>query len=159
MATIKKKFIGEQQFGGMVTHGNLTTFRAVLQTGADGKVLSADQAVALAIGDKVYLEKLPEGMFLEDAQAIVSTAMTANVTGSLGFEYVDGVDNAAVPQDAAYFGAALNLAAAARLRANGAKPLVKLPKAAYLVLTIAGAANAKASRIDFTVQGERMGPR
>lgn len=158
MATIKKKHIGDQQFGGFTPYGNVTTIRATLETNATGAVINSDSTAAVAVGDVVVLEKLPEGMLLEDAQAIVSAAMTASATGSLGFIYADGVDSAAVPQDAAYFGSGLNAATAARLRATGAKAPVRLPKEAYLVWTHAGAANAKASRIDFIVHGERMGP-
>lgn len=158
MATIKKKFIGDKQFGGFTPYGNLTTLRATLQTTAAGAVIDGDSTAALAIGDVVVLEKLPEGFVLEDAQLIVSTGMTASATGSLGFLYADGVDSAAVPQDAAYFGAGLNAATAARIRTAGAKAPVRLAKEAYLVWTHAGAANAKASRIDVIVHGERLGP-
>lgn len=158
MATIKKKFIGDKQFGGFTPYGNLTTLRATLQTTAAGAVIDGDSTAALAIGDVVVLEKLPEGFVLEDAQLIVSTGMTASSTGSLGFLYADGVDSAAVPQDAAYFGAGLNAATAARIRTAGAKAPVRLAKEAYLVWTHAGAANAKASRIDVIVHGERLGP-
>lgn len=160
MATIKKKGMGAQQFGGFTPYGNLTTLRATLETNASGAALNSDSTAAIASGDVVQLLELPEGMLLEDAQAIVSTAMTASVTGSLGFAYADGVDDAAVPQDAAYFiaaGGVLN--ATGRLRANTAKAPVRLPKAAYLILTTGGAANAKASRIDFIVHGERLGPK
>lgn len=158
MATIKKKFIGDKQFGGFTPYGNLTTLRATLQTTAAGAVIDGDSTAALAIGDVVVLEKLPEGFVLEDAQLIVSTGMTASATGSLGFLYADGVDSAAVPQDAAYFGTGLNAATAARIRTAGAKAPVRLAKEAYLVWTHAGAANAKASRIDVIVHGERLGP-
>lgn len=158
MATIKKKFIGDKQFGGFTPYGNLTTLRATLQTTAAGAVIDGDSTAALAIGDVVVLEKLPEGFVLEDAQLIVSTGMTASSTGSLGFLYADGVDSAAVPQDAAYFGAGLNAATAARIRTAGTKAPVRLAKEAYLVWTHAGAANAKASRIDVIVHGERLGP-
>ena len=157
MATIKKKFIGDKQFGGFTPYGNLTTLRATLQTTAAGAVIDGDSTAALAIGDVVVLEKLPEGFVLEDAQLIVSTGMTASSTGSLGFLYADGVDSAAVPQDAAYFGAGLNAATAARIRTAGTKAPVRLAKEAYLVWTHAGAANAKASRIDVIVHGERLG--
>ena len=81
---------------------------------------------------------------------------SAAVTGSLGFAYADGVDSADVPQDAAYFGAALVLSAAARLRNTVAK-LVTLPKDARLVLTIDGADNAKAGALVAIVHGERLG--
>lgn len=158
MATIKKKFIGDKQFGGFTPYGNVTTIRATLQTNATGAALNSDSAAAIAIGDVVVLEKLPEGLLLEDAQVIVSTAMTASATGSLGFIYADGVDSTDVPHDAAYFGTGLNAAAAGRIRTAGTKAPVRLAKEAYLVWTQAGAANAKASRIDVIVHGERMGP-
>lgn len=158
MATIKKKRMGMQQFGGMAPYGNVTTYRAKLQTNAAGAALESDSAAALAIADKVYLELLPAGYIPDDAQLIISTALTASVTCSLGFEYADGVDSAEVPQDAAFFGAGIALSAVARIRATGAKAPVKLAKEAYLVMTIAGAANAKAGRVDVIVSGERAGP-
>ena len=158
MATIKKKSIGDKQFGGFTPYGNVTTIRATLQTNATGAAINSDSAAAIAVGDVVVLEKLPEGFLLEDAQVIVSTGMTATATGSLGFIYADGVDSTDVPQDAAYFGTGLNAAAAGRIRTTGTKAPVLLAKEAYLVWTHAGAANAKASRIDVIVHGERMGP-
>ena len=158
MATIKLKNLGDKQFGGFTPYGNVTTIRATLQTNATGAAINSDSAAAIAIGDVVVLEKLPEGLLLEDAQVIVSTTMTASATGSLGFIYADGVDSTDVPQDAAYFGAGLNAATAGRIRTAGTKAPVRLAKEAYLVWTQAGAANAKASRIDVIVHGERMGP-
>ena len=158
MATIKQKFIGDKQFGGFTPYGNLTTLRATLLTNAAGAVINSDSAAPIAVADVVVLEKLPEGFLLEDAQAIVSTPMTATATGSLGFIYADGVDSTEVPQDAAYFGAGLNAAAAGRIRTASSKAPVRLAKEAYLVWTQAGAANAKASRIDVIVHGERLGP-
>ncbi len=159
MATIKKKHIGDQQFGGFTPYGNITTLRASLRTNAAGAVINSDSTAAVAAGDVIVLDVLPEGFVLEDAQVIVSNPMSASVTGSLGFVYADGVDSADVPQDAAYFGAGLNLAAAARLRTASSKAPVKLAKPAYLVLTTAAAANAKESRLDFIVHGERLGPK
>ena len=158
MATIKKKFIGDKQFGGFTPYGNVTTIRATLQTNATGAAIHSDSAAAIGIGDVVVLEKLPEGFLLEDAQVIVSTPMTASATGSLGFIYADGVDSTDVPQDAAYFGTGLNAATAGRIRTSSTKAPVRLAKEAYLVWTQAGAANAKASRLDVIVHGERMGP-
>lgn len=158
MATIKQKFIGDKQFGGFTPYGNVTTIRATLQTNATGAAINSDSAAAIAVGDVVVLEKLPEGFLLEDAQVIVSTPMTATATGSLGFIYADGVDSTDVPQDAAYFGAGLNAATAGRIRTAGTKAPVRLAKEAYLVWTQGVIANAKASRIDVIVHGERMGP-
>lgn len=157
MPTIKLKNIGVNQFGGVTPFGNVTTIRATLETGAAGAPVNATTVTPIAAADKVVLQTLPAGFLLEDAQVIVSTGMTAAVTGSLGFEYLDGVDDADVPQDAAYFGAGIALSTAARLRTTSTKAPVQLAKEAFLVLTVAGASNVKASRVDFIVHGERMG--
>lgn len=156
MANVRLKGIGLNRFGGVNTEGNVTTYRATLITNATGAASNSNSTAALGIADVVILASLPAGMLLEDAQLIVSTAMTAAVTGSLGFLYADGVDSATVPQDAAYFGTGLVLNAAGRVRTTSSKAPVVLEKEANLVLTLAGAANAKASRVDFIVHGERL---
>ncbi|MDH1337420.1 hypothetical protein N5D77_25375 [Comamonas thiooxydans] len=137
---------------GSTPWGNLNALHFILKTGANGGALEADSNAPLAVGDKVRLGIIPAGSTLVDALAVVSTGLTATVKGDLGFEYVDGVDAAKAPQDAAYFGAALDLAAAARLRNTSTKAPVTLPKDAYLVLTTSGAANAKAARVDVVLQ-------
>lgn len=152
--TIKNFF--EPQWGGVAIEGNVTSYRFPLDTDANGAAKNANSAAALAIGDVVDLGALPGGMVLEDSQVIVTTALTAAVTASLGFAYADGVDHPDVPQDAAYFGAGIALSAAARIRNSVAK-LVTLPKDARLILTIAGAANAKAGALVAIVHGERQG--
>lgn len=149
-----------RQFGGAAgAYGNTTSLPFKLLTSATGAAVGADSAAALAIGDVVDLGPLPAGMRLDDSLVVVSTGLTASVTGSLGFEYEDGVDSAEVPQDAAYFGAGLNLATAARLRNASSKALVTLPKPARLILTVAGANNAKVGQVEVVVQGELNGPR
>lgn len=158
MATIKKKPNGYGQFGGFSPFGNLTTLLFSLTTNATGAVIDSDTTTAIASGDVIDLGELPEGMRLDDAQILIKTGMTATVTGSLGFKYSDGVDVAAVPQDAAYFISAGDVATAGRLRANTGK-LVTLPKPARLILTTGVAANAKASDIKVIVSGELTGPR
>ena len=142
---------------GATPWGNLNALHFILQTGATGGALDADSNAPLAAGDKVRLGVLPAGSTLVESVAIVSAGLTATVKGDLGFEYVDGVDSAKVPQDAAYFGAALDLAAAARLRNATTKAPVTLPKDAFLVLTTSGAANAKAGRVDVAVQAISTG--
>jgi len=106
----------------------------------------------------IDLGPLPEGLRLDDAQIIVTTGMTATITGSLGFKYEDGADTTEAPQDAAYFGSGIDLAAAGRKRAAGTK-LLTLAKPARLILTTAVAANAKASDIKVLVYGEQVGAR
>lgn len=158
MATVTLKQNQTRQFGGSPPYGNLSVLVFALATSATGGAINADSAAALAINDVVDLGPLPEGLRLDDASLLISTAMSASVTGSLGFKYEDGVDVPAIPQDAAYFGAGLALSAAARVRAAGSK-LLTLPKPARLILTITGAANAKVSDIKAQVFGEQTGYR
>lgn len=147
MATITKKPNPRLQVG-ITPWGNAHGLQYTLQTASNGGAVGAYTSAAIASGDKVRLGVIPAGSTLLDSQVIVSTAMTALVTGNLGFEYVDGVDSTAVPQAADYFGSALALNAVARLRNATTNPPVTLPKDAWLTLTTGGAANAKASRVD-----------
>ena len=158
MANIKKKDGRYGQFGGFSPYGNLTALTFLVLTNATGAVVESDSTAAVAIGDVIDLGELPEGMNLQDAQIIVSTGMTATIKGNLGFQYSDGVDVADTLQDAAYFVKDGDLATAGRVRANGSK-LFTLPKPARLILTVSGAANAKASDIQVVVTGELKGPR
>lgn len=159
MATVTLNQLGKRQFGGLSPFGNLTELHFKLTTNSAGGVEDANSASALASGDKVVLGTLPAGMRLSDAQIIISTTFTASVTGSIGFEYADGVDDDEVGQDAAYFGSGLALSTAARLRVATAKAPVILAKDANLVLITGGAANAKAARLDVIVSGELTGPK
>lgn len=155
MATVIVNQFRARQFGGAAAaFGNVTALPFQLKTNAIGAAIGADSVAAIASGDKVVLGVLPAGMRLDDSQLIVSVAMTASVTGTIGFEYEDGVDHAAVPQDAAYFGTGLVLNATGRLRNATTKAPVVLPKPAKLILVTAGAANAKASQIDLLITGE-----
>lgn len=154
MPTVTINQFRTRQFGVATPYGNITTLPFPLKTNAIGAAIGADSVAAIGLGDKVVLGVLPAGMRLDDSQLIVSVAMTALVTGTIGFEYDDGVDHAAVPQDAAYFGTGLVLNATGRLRNATAKAPVVLPKPAKLILVTAGAANAKASQIDLLITGE-----
>ena len=138
---------------GITPYGNLTALHFVLETNAAGAVINSNSAAAVALGDVVCIGTLPAGFKLVDSQVVVKTAMTASVTGNLGFAYVDGVEGIAIQQDDDYFGTGLVLSAAARLRNVTTNSAVTLPKDAYLTLTTAGAANAKAARVEVTVLG------
>lgn len=157
MATIKINQFRTRQFGGVSPFGNLSTLPFKLETTATGAATNANSTAAIASGDKVVLGELPAGMCLQDYMATVSTAFTAAVTANIGFEYVDGVDDANVPQSATYFGAAVALNTAGVYRKVTTSAPVILPKAAYLTLTTGGAANAKAARVDLFVMGELTG--
>ena len=157
MATVSLKSALKRQFGNN-PYGNLSVLSFALATLASGAAADSDSTAAIAAGDVIDLGPLPEGLRLDDAQIIVTTGMTATITGWLGFKYEDGTDSTEAPQDAAYFGSGIDLAAAGRKRAAGTK-LLTLAKPARLILTTAVAANAKASDIKVLVYGEQVGAR
>lgn len=154
MATITQSQSAHNNLG-VTPYGNLTALHFVLETNATGAAINSNSTAAIiAIGDVVRLGVLPAGFKLIDSQVVVQTGLTAAVTGKLGFAYVDGVDVVGVAaQDDDYFGTGLVLSAAARLRNATSNSAVTLPKDAYLTLTTAGAANAKAARVEVTVLG------
>ena len=152
MATITQKQNTSNNLGA-APDGNLTALHFVLETNATGAAINSNSTTAIAAGDVVRLGVLPAGFKLVDSQVVVQTGMTAAVTGKLGFAYVDGVEGIAIQQDDDYFGTGLVLSAAARLRNATSNSAVTLPKDAYLTLTTAGAANAKAARVEVTVLG------
>lgn len=159
MAIVTSKTGVQQRTFGGTPYGNRTVHKYQLDTNASGAAIGSTSTAALANGDKVRLGKIPVGFELHDSLSIVATAFTAAVVGKLGFEYVDGVDDANVPQDDDYFNAALALNAAGRYRAsNAAVRPVTLPKDAYLILTLGGANNAKAASLDVLVEGVDRGP-
>ena len=157
MPTITQKFNPRLNVGA-TPWGNAHGLKYTLETNASGAAINSDSTAAIAIGDKVRIGVIPAGTSLLDSLAILSVAMTASVTGKIGFEYVDGIDVTAVPQDDDYFLAAgQSLATAARLRNATINAVVTLPKDAWLILTTAGAANAKASKLDFILFGASEG--
>lgn len=158
MPTITKNDLpNEQQIGG-VPYGNNTSLQFTFTTNAVGAVVGSDLATGIAVADKVRFGRLPAGIRLDDALMIVSTAFTAGLTARVGFEYVDGVDSPRVPQRDDYFGAAVALGTAGRYTpSNFASAPVTLPKDAFLIVTTAGAANAKVARLDVLVNGVLTG--
>lgn len=156
MATITKSQYHKRGFGD-VPYGNLSHIAAQLKTNASGAALGSDSTAAVANGDKVKLVLLPAGLTMLEMLLIVSVAFTALVTCKLGFEYADGVDSTNVPQDDDYFGTGITLHTAGVYRKSAATAPVTLPKDAWLILTTAGADNAKAAQADVSVIGELTG--
>jgi len=103
MAKITRNTASDRQFGS-APYGNLTALSYKLVTNASGAAIDSDSTAAIASGDVVDLGPIPAGLRLDDVMITVSTAMTASVTGKLGFAYSDGVDSTLVPQNDAYFG-------------------------------------------------------
>ncbi len=159
MATVTKKSIRQESAaGGGTPYGNNGVNRFALATNSSGVLADSDQTTALIIGDVVRVGVLPAGTYLDDCLALVNDVFTASATAKVGFQYVDGTDSTSVPQDDDYFFAALDLNTLARTRANNtAVRPVKLPKPAYLIVTIAGANLAAAGIVDFLVFGESAG--
>ena len=117
MATVTKNKahkLPDPPFGG-VPYGNTTKAVFNFSTNASGVLVGSDQATAVADTDVVVLGVLSAGTQLIDALAIVSDAFTASTTMDVGFLYVDGVDSAAVPQDADYFFDGASTASTGRL--------------------------------------------
>lgn len=160
MVTItKKQILNDPMYGGK-PEGNDAVRNFTLKTLSTGFIDGGDGVAAVQIGDIVRLGVLRRGFRIDDALLLISTGWTASVTAKIGFAYADGVDDASVPQDDDYFivaGAALATPARTRANNTGVFP-VTLPKDVYIILTTAGAANAKVSRIDLLVYGEDRGP-
>lgn len=157
MANVTKNNVRKlQQYAG--PQGNAWRDKFNFTTNASGVFVDSDQTTAVVQTNVVRIGILPAGLELHDALAIVSDAFTAVTTAKVGFEYVDGVDSTAVPQDDDYFFAALATNAAGRTRAaNTAVAPVTLPKDAYLILTVAGADHASAGVLDLIVEGIHKG--
>lgn len=159
MATISiKKLLADfLPFSG-APYGNSMNVKGSLVTSAAGVLVNGDSSAAIAAGDKVRIGILPAGMELHSALALISDAFRATSTFKIGFEYVDGVDSASVPQDDDYFYAALAADAAARTSATntGVRPVV-LPKDAYLIVTNQVVAQNVVGVLDVIVTGAMVG--
>ena len=156
MAKVIKNTYQDNQFGGTTPWGNTSSLVFELETTTKGFLVGSSYDKALAANDVVLLGELPEGYRLDDASLIVQKALKTATTGKVGFVYQDGVDHTTIKQDDAYFGSALNLAAVGKLRATNTK-LVRLPKPAYLIVTLSGAAQDAAGKVSVIVTGELMG--
>ena len=111
----------------------MTVLHFGYSTNATGAVISSDSTIRVAIGDKIYVGDVPQGFSL---CSVIGTA-------AVGFEYVDGTDDASVPQGADIKTALL-------------KPL---PKDAYVYITASAAAPLAASTVRAALIGELTGPR
>lgn len=150
MATITKTQKDPRVSLGSTPWGNLTALRYLVQTNAAGAVLGSDSSAAIAANDVIRVGPLPAGFRLIDSEVIVAAVLAGNA--KVGFAYQDGVDDTKVPQDDDYFGAAVPLSAAARVRNTTANSSVTLPKDAWLTLT-ASAAVAAAGTVEVIVFG------
>ena len=158
MATVTKKYIRQQRRHGGVPYGNVWRQRYNMTTNASGVIVDSDQTTAIIPTDVIRLGIIPAGTELQNAEAIISDAFTGLTTCKIGFQYVDGVDSTAVPQDDDFFFAAGTvLSSLARLVNSATVAPVVLPKDAYLILTNAGATHASVGVLDVIVTGQVVG--
>ena len=148
MATIQVPNLPTQYPRHNTALGNMIVERYQLPVTAAGLVNGVD----IATGDVIILGILPAGWRLmpQFAKIVVSDAFGTGVTGTVGFAYIDGVDDTAVPQDADYFLLSNTLAATVALSGNNtAVTAVTLPKSAYLTVTLGGTSHdASAAAMD-----------
>jgi len=156
MATVtKNRLTAARQFA--APYGNVWADAFNYTTNASGHAVDSNTAAAVAVNDVVRIGLIEAGTILQGAEVIVSDAFTASTTADIGFAYVDGVDDTAVPQDAAYFFAVVNTAATGRTNSNVAKAPVRLAKDAWVVLTRKGANDASVGILDLVVRGIKDG--
>lgn len=157
MATITKNTKDNSVQLGSVPYGNKVGLHYNVKTASSGAVIGSDSNAAVASGDKIRVGLLPAGIKFHDSQVIVNDAFSASVTASLGFEYVDGVDDASAPQSATQFGSALAINATGRLRNATSNKPVTLQKDAWLILTTDGAAHNSVGDADIFIDGLVVG--
>jgi hypothetical protein len=159
MATITKNKVRKLPDPGFdgVPYGNVAKFGYNFTTDSSGAMKESDEPNAVATGDKVLLGVIPGGTRLTDCDVVISDAFTGSTTMDLGFEYVDGVDDANVPQDADYFLDGASTAATGRIRQDTPVAPVTLPKDAYLILTVGGADHASIGIMDIFIEGIVVG--
>lgn len=157
MATVTKYNAKQNRMHSGVAYGNAWVDTFNLTTNASGVMVDSDQTTAIIQTNVVRLGVIPAGTKLLDSMAIISDAFTAASTADIGFQYVDGVDVTAVPQDDNYFHDNLALDAAATTRKTVVTQPVILPKDAYVIVTIAGADLAAVGVLDLVLNGQVVG--
>lgn len=155
MATITMKNVAHipQEGNCVAPWGNMLALKYNFTVNSSGILVASDKATAVADGDVIRLGILPAGLELVDMLRIISDAFASSTTDKIGFQYVDGVDSTAVPQDDDYFSAATTSASTAITRKTAVTAPVVLPKEAYLILTSAGAAQSAAGVMDIYIYG------
>jgi len=159
MTTVNTNYMNSShQFGG-TPFGNRSQLDFNLTTDASGIATKTDLTTAIGSTDVIRLGVLPKGFRIDDCIATVSVAFAGSTTCSLGIQYVDGVDLASPnAQDAAYLIAgSTSLASTAIIRKTGIKAPITLQKDAYLILTMAGAAQTTTAVLDVSVLGVLTG--
>ena len=158
MATVTKLNILKAKTFGGVPFGNASRQRFSFATNTSGIWVDSNQTTAVGSTDVLRLGIIPAGTELHDMMLIVSTALAGSTTCKVGWLYVDGVDRTDVAQNDAYFVTATQaLSSAVIIRKTATTAPVVLPKDAYLVMTMAGAAQTTTSALDVIIEGIQTG--
>lgn len=157
MATVNKYNAKHLRTHSGVPYGNAWVDVFNLTTNASGVLAGSDQTTAIIQTNVVRLGVIPAGTKVLDAVAIVSDAFTTSATADIGFQYVDGTDVTAFPQDDNCWFDNLALDSAALTRKTLALAPQTLSKDAYVILTLAGADLAAVGIIDIILTGQVVG--
>ena len=157
MATVTKYNAKSQTMHSGTPYGNNWVDTFNLTTNSSGVFVNSDQTTAIIQTNVVRLGIIPAGTKVLDAVAIISDAFTASATADIGFQYVDGTDVTAFPQDDNCFFNDLALDSAALTRKTLAIAPQTLSKDAYVILTLAGADLAAVGIIDIILSGQVVG--
>ena len=151
-ATVTRKNITQLPVFANTPYGNETRLTYNFTTNSSGVWVDSDQTTAIIVADVLYLGIIPAGFEIHDCLLTLSDQFSNHVTCTIGYKYVDGVD-ATPAQDAAYFGTFDLHDALGVFRKTGTKAPAKLPKDAYLTLTVATANCASVGVLDASVLG------
>lgn len=157
MATVTKYNAKANTKHSGVAYGNMWVGNYDFSTNASGVMVDSDQTTAIVQTNVVRLGVIPAGTRILDSTVIISDAFTASATGDIGFQYVDGTDVTAVPQDDNYFHDNLALDSTGLTRKTVVTRPLTLPKDAYVILTIAGADLAAVGVMDIVLTGMVVG--
>lgn len=157
MPTLTKNYIHKrQQFGGK-PYGMSDEYILDFELNATGTLLDYEPATIPAPADIIRLMEMPTGAQIIDAQLIVSDACTEAATLAIGHDYIDGTDNAALPEGATTIFAATALDSAARTRMTAVLEVVPLPEDAYIIATLGGVQVASACKAQLVLTVKRKG--
>lgn len=157
MATVNKYNAKTLRTTSGVPYGNTYSEQFTFSVNASGIMTDSDLATAVQSGDVVRIGWLPAGTRIDDAFMVVSDAFASSTTAKVGFQYVDGTDVTAVPQDDDFFfsGTAQDSTGLTR-KTTITRPVV-LPKDAYVIYTVGGAAHSAAGTVDIVISGIVVG--
>ena len=158
MATITKNRIRHSNAISGAPYGDATCKVYSLELNSSGACKDSNSTSAVQIGDKIRIGVIPGGTQLVDELAIISDPFASGTTFGIGYEYVDGIDDAKVPQDSEFFhGSVSGATSGRRSMSNYDSRPITLPKDAYLTVTVKGSAQSSSAALDVVLFGNIKG--